>query len=54
MTQIQTKRPSVWRRLATNIRRHPMVYLMLAVVMVYFILFCYWEMYGNIIAFQDY
>ena len=54
MTQIQTKRPSVWRRLATNIRRHPMVYLMLAVVMVYFILFCYWPMYGNIIAFQDY
>ena len=54
MTQIQTKRPSVWRRLATNIRRHPMVYVMLAVVMVYFILFCYWPMYGNIIAFQDY
>lgn len=42
------------KRLAANIRRHPMVYIMLAIVMVYFILFCYWPMYGNIIAFQNY
>ena len=27
---------------------------MLAIVMVYFVLFCYWPMYGNIIAFQNY
>lgn len=54
MNPIQTKKESFGKRLLLNIRRHPLVYIMLVVVMVYFVLFCYWPMYGNIIAFQKY
>lgn len=54
MTPISVKKEPFWSRLKTNIRRHPLVYIMLVIVMVYFILFCYWPMYGNIIAFQNY
>lgn len=54
MISIQPKKESFWSRLKTNIQRHPLVYIMLLVVMVYFVLFCYWPMYGNIIAFQNY
>ncbi len=48
------KRPSFFRRLKTDITRHKAVYVMLLIIMTYFILFCYWPMYGNIIAFQKY
>lgn len=50
----RAKKASFFARLKTNINRHPLVYIMLAIVMVYFVLFCYWPMYGNIIAFQNY
>lgn len=42
------------KRLIANIRRHPMVYVMLLIIVAYFGIFCYWPMYGNIIAFQTY
>ena len=48
------KKPSFLRRLRIDISRHQAVYVMLLIVMVYFALFCYWPMYGNIIAFQKY
>ena len=48
------KSPSFLRRLRIDISRHQAVYVMLLIVMVYFALFCYWPMYGNIIAFQKY
>ena len=48
------KRPSFFRRLKTDITRHKAVYVMLLIIMTYFRLFCYWPMYGNIIAFQKY
>lgn len=54
MNQVHTKKASYFSRLKTNANRHPLVYVMLAIVMVYFVLFCYWPMYGNIIAFQNY
>ena len=54
MNQVHTKKASYFSRLKTNANRHPLVYIMLAIVMVYFVLFCYWPMYGNIIAFQNY
>ena len=54
MNQFHTKKASNYSRLKTNANRHPLVYVMLAIVMVYFVLFCYWPMYGNIIAFQNY
>lgn len=41
-------------RLWQNIRNHPVVYFMLIAVMTYFVLFCYWPMYGNIVAFKNY
>ncbi len=48
------KKLSFFKRLALNIRRHPLVYFMMVIVMLYFALFCYWPMYGNIIAFQKF
>lgn len=54
MSQIGYSRSSFHKRLATNLRRHPALYIMLIILMVYFGIFCYWPMYGNIIAFQNY
>jgi len=54
MDMIKPNRQPFLKRLGINIRRHPLVYVMLLIVMAYFILFCYWPMYGNIIAFQNY
>ena len=54
MTQIRAKKEPFIKRLGSNIRRHPLVYVMLIIVMAYFLVFCYWPMYGNIIAFQNY
>ena len=51
---IHTEKQPFIKRLAMNIRRHPLVYVFLLILAVYFILFCYWPMYGNIIAFQNY
>lgn len=48
------KKQSYLHRLLLNIRNHPMVYIMALCVLVYFILFSYWPMYGNIIAFKKY
>ena len=54
MSEIRYSRLPFHKRLATNIRRHPALYIMLILLMVYFAIFCYWPMYGNIIAFQNY
>ncbi len=54
MSQIRYSRLPFHKRLAANIRRHPALYIMLIILMVYFAIFCYWPMYGNIIAFQNY
>ena len=43
-----------FKRLARDISRHPALYVIFIVIMTYFVLFCYWPMYGNIIAFQKY
>lgn len=51
---LHTEKQPFFKRLAMNIRRHPLVYVFLLILAVYFILFCYWPMYGNIIAFQNY
>lgn len=42
------------RRLARNIKEHPYLYLMFLPVLVYYIIFHYWPMYGIIIAFKDF
>ncbi|MEG0901146.1 MAG: ABC transporter permease subunit [Clostridia bacterium] len=45
---------SWYTRLGKNIRQHPLLYVMALVLMTYFVLFCYWPMYGNIVAFKKY
>jgi putative aldouronate transport system permease protein len=54
-TMLHAKRKAgVFTRLGRNMRKHPLPYLMALVVLTYFALFCYWPMYGNIVAFKKY
>ena len=61
-TQVQTQRQirprlnigSWFQRLARDMRKHYILYLMLLPGVVYFLLFRYFPMYGAIIAFKDY
>lgn len=48
------RRNSFFRRLGRNIVEHPWLYLLILPVFAYFVIFCYWPMYGVIISFQDY
>lgn len=48
------KKSSYGHRLRKNIRAYPALYLMVIPVMLYFIIFKYIPMFGNIIAFQDF
>ena len=43
----------IWR-LKTNIARHPSLYLMMIPVAAFYLIFCYWPMYGVLISFQDF
>ena len=45
---------SPWQRLARNVRKHKIVYLMALPVLAYYILFHYAPMYGASIAFKHY
>ncbi|MBQ8637588.1 MAG: sugar ABC transporter permease [Lachnospiraceae bacterium] len=42
------------RRLIRNIKSHPLLYLMILPVIVYYLVYHYYPMYGMIIAFYDY
>lgn len=48
------ERVSFGRRVARDIGRRPVLYLMLLPVLAYYILFCYKPMYGALIAFTNY
>lgn len=48
------KKGSYWSRLGKNMRRHPLLYVMIAPVILYFLLYHYYPMYGLIISFFDY
>lgn len=41
-------------RIGRDIRKNPIIYLMLLPVIVYYLLFCYKPMYGILIAFKDF
>ncbi|MCK5157438.1 MAG: sugar ABC transporter permease [Spirochaetales bacterium] len=41
-------------RLRRSVARRPLLYLMLIPGMVWFVIFCYWPMYGIVMGFQDY
>lgn len=45
---------SFLKRLAEDIKSKPSIYIMLIPVVTYFAIFCYYPMYGAIIAFKDY
>ena len=48
------KKRSFWVRLGRNMRQHPLLYLMIAPVILYFLLYHYYPMYGLQIAFRNY
>lgn len=47
-------RPNFFCRLWRNIVEHPWLYVLILPVLAYYFVFCFWPMYGVIIAFQDY
>ncbi len=49
-----SKGDGYFKRLAEDIRNKPSIYIMLIPVVAYFLVFCYYPMYGAIIAFKDY
>lgn len=46
--------PPIGQRIAKDIRQYKWLYLLFVPVLAYFALFCYWPMYGLIIAFQNF
>ena len=42
------------RRVQKDLSKHWLLYAMFLPVLVYFLLFCYWPMYGVVIAFKDF
>ena len=48
------KKESFASRLRQNIKKHKGLYLMIIPIVVYYIIFCYYPMYGAQIAFRDY
>lgn len=55
MAQLTTRRPRALRaRLTLDFKRYKYVYLMAIPVVVWYLLFCYWPLLGNIIAFKNF
>ena len=48
------KKKSYAARLRQNIKRHKGLYLMILPVVAFYLVFCYYPMYGAQIAFRDY
>ena len=43
-----------WHRLSIDLRRNRSVYLLIVPALLYYLVFCYWPIYGQIIAFKDF
>ena len=52
--QVQNKKGSYGARLLHNIKSHPLLYLMILPVIIYYLVYHYYPMYGLSIAFYDY
>lgn len=50
----QTNRRSRTQETLAYVREHPWLYLMLIPSLIYLLIFCYWPMYGVVIAFKDF
>ncbi|HPF88027.1 MAG TPA: ABC transporter permease subunit [Candidatus Limiplasma sp.] len=48
------KKKSFGSRLLASVYQYPLLYLMAIPIFAYYIIFCYWPMYGALIAFKDY
>lgn len=51
---MEKKKKSFIVRLWDNMRRHPLLYLMAVSVILYYLVYHYYPMYGALIAFEDY
>lgn len=51
---MQREKERFWQRLGRDLRRHKRLYLMLLPVVLYYLVFYYYPMYGAQIAFRDY
>ena len=54
MARTGVKREALSRRFAKDFKRNWIKYVMILPVLIYFILFHYWPMYGILLAFKDY
>lgn len=54
VTLSTTSKQEYGRRVRKDFLMNKWVYLMVLPVIAYYVLFCYWPMYGAVIAFQDY
>ena len=54
MAKLTMKRPSLWERLRKDMKKNWILYVMIFPVVVYFIVFRYYPMYGIQLAFKDY
>lgn len=51
---VNRMRPGFFRRFYMDLYRHRAIYIMLIPVVAYYLIFCYWPMYGVVIAFKNY
>jgi len=51
---IPLSKPNFFVRLGRNVIQHPWLYALALPVVLYFAIFCYWPIYGVLIAFQDF
>ena len=54
LTDRPEKRMGFFSRLGRDVRRNYILYIMIAPVVAYYVIFCYWPMYGIQIAFRDF
>ena len=52
--RIQTKKLPLWNRLAEDVKRNWILYVMILPVLIYFIVFAYIPMSGIVLAFKDF
>lgn len=45
---------SFYKRLCKDLKANKIIYIMLIPVVLYYLIFCYWPMYGITIAFKDF
>ena len=52
--RVELGKKSLGQRIVKDFKRYKYVYFMLVPVVVWYLLFCYWPLLGNVIAFKDF